>query len=46
LYWYQHVGWQNGLAQWKGHNKVGNGGWQAYKSVFASSKGVIYGINP
>ena len=45
LLWYQHDGWQDGAANWKGAKKVGNG-WQGFKSVFASSNGVIYGIQP
>jgi stress response protein SCP2 len=44
LYWSQHDGWQDGSIRWKGRNKVGNGGWQAYISVFASSNGIIYAI--
>jgi hypothetical protein len=44
LYWYCNDGWQNGAEKWTGSNLVGHGGWQNYKSVFASSNGIIYGI--
>ncbi|MBD2065978.1 hypothetical protein H6F93_00220 [Leptolyngbya sp. FACHB-671] len=48
LQWYQHDGWQDGTGLWKGGNggnKVGTD-WQIFKSVFATSNGIIYGINP
>lgn len=45
LYWYKHLGWQNGTPQWTERKLVGKGGWQLYKSVFAGSEGVIYGID-
>ena len=46
LHWYRHEGWQNGSGRWTDGNgiRVGNGGWESYKSVFASSDGIIYGI--
>lgn len=44
LFWYQHNGWKDGTPNWIGRNKVGNGGWQAYSLVLASSDGIIYGI--
>ena len=45
LCWYQHSGWQNGSVSWASGNctKVGSG-W-SFKTVFASSDGVVYGIN-
>jgi V8-like Glu-specific endopeptidase len=45
LCWYQHSGWQSGSIGWANNNctKVGSG-W-SFKTVFASSDGVIYGIN-
>jgi hypothetical protein len=45
LCWYQHSGWQNGSATWASGTgtRVGSG-WN-FKTVFASSNGVIYGIN-
>ncbi|MEP0885178.1 tachylectin-related carbohydrate-binding protein [Trichocoleus sp. ST-U3] len=45
LLWYQHDGWQDGTGRWKGAKKVGNG-WQNFKSVFASSNGIVYAIEP
>jgi Tachylectin len=44
LLWYQHQGLSNGSTEWASGTgtKVGNG-WN-YKTVFASSNGVIYGI--
>ena len=44
LYWYQHDGWKNGSERWK-RKKVGRGGWEAFKSVFATSNGIIYAID-
>ncbi len=47
LYWYQHNNWKTGVSDkggWTGRNKVGNG-WQVYKTVFASSDGIVYGID-
>jgi hypothetical protein len=45
LCWYQHSGWQDGSASWANNNctKVGSG-W-SFRTVFASSDGVVYGIN-
>ncbi|WP_449420615.1 tachylectin-related carbohydrate-binding protein [Phormidium nigroviride] len=45
LCWYQHSGWQDGSTSWASNNctKVGSG-WN-FRTVFASSNGVIYGIN-
>jgi hypothetical protein len=48
LFWYQHNNWKTGVADkggWKGRNKVGDGGWQTYKNVFASNDAVLYGID-
>lgn len=46
LYWYRHKGWQNGSQDWgDGGRLVGEGGWQEYKSVFASSDGAMYAID-
>ncbi len=48
LLWFKHNGWQNGAVQWANNGngiKVGNG-WQNFKTVFATSNGVIYGIQP
>jgi hypothetical protein len=44
LWWYRHDGWQEGTEEMRGRNLVGRGGWQDYRSVFASSDGIIYGI--
>ena len=44
LYWYQHDGWKNGSERWK-RKKVGRGGWEAFKSVFATSNGIVYAID-
>jgi hypothetical protein len=41
LYWYHHDGWQDGTERWAVRSLVGHGGWQAYKSVFASSDGLL-----
>ena len=40
LYWYQHDGWKNGSER-RIRKKVGRGGWEAYKSVLATSNGNI-----
>jgi hypothetical protein len=45
LLWYRHDGWQDGTEAMVGRNIVGHGGWQQYKSVFASSDGVLYAIS-
>lgn len=48
LMWYQHNRRQQGLADFA-HRGAGvrvGYGWQGFKSVFASSHGVIYGIQP
>ncbi|KQU77159.1 MULTISPECIES: alkaline phosphatase family protein [unclassified Rhizobacter] len=45
LYWYRHDGWEDGTERWTGRNLVGQGGWQAYKSVFATSGGILYAID-
>jgi len=44
LCWYRHEGWQDGSNNWANDNciKVGSG-WN-FKTGFASSNGVIYGI--
>ena len=44
LYWYRHDGWKDGTERWTGKNLVGRGGWQEYKSVFATSDGILYAI--
>jgi hypothetical protein len=45
LLWYKHPGWSSGLQGIRGPQQVGKG-WQGFKSVFATSDGFIYGINP
>jgi hypothetical protein len=46
LYRYRHQGWQNGSRDWgEGRRLVGKGGWQSYKSVFATSDGVMYAVD-
>jgi hypothetical protein len=44
LYWYKHDGWQTGDSRWQGRKQVGNS-WQIYNTVFASSDGIVYGID-
>jgi hypothetical protein len=45
LWWYKHLGWQDGSANWSyaQGQKVGNG-WN-FRQVFASGPGVIYGVD-
>jgi hypothetical protein len=43
LLWYRHDGWQDGAGSWAGDKLVGHR-WQEYKSVFATSDGVIYAL--
>lgn len=48
LIWYKHNGWETGAATWANGGsgvKIGSG-WQHFTTVFASSNGVIYGIQP
>jgi Tachylectin len=48
LHWYRHTDWQNGTTgegQFRGGNKVGEG-WNTFRTVFATSNGIIYGIKP
>jgi hypothetical protein len=46
LLWYRHNGWQNGDRRWASRIAARVGSGWGFKSVFASSGGVIYGINP
>ncbi len=43
LYWYRNTGWLDG-ADPGSRKVVGQGGWDAYKSVFATSSGIIYAV--
>jgi hypothetical protein len=43
IYWFEQPGWQTGNALLG--VEVGKGGWTAFKSVFASSEGMIYAID-
>jgi hypothetical protein len=43
LIWHKHLGWQKGTTSWSSPIEVGNG-WKDFKSVFATSNGVIYAI--
>jgi hypothetical protein len=45
LLWYRHTGWSNGVQGIQGPQQVGTG-WQGFKSVFATSDGIIYAIQP
>ena len=47
LRWYNHEGWEDGVSRWttQPYKAVGQG-WQGFRSVFATSDGVIYGIQP
>lgn len=44
LNWYKHTGYQNGTPDMLGPLTIGYGGWNSYKSVFASLD-VIYAIS-
>lgn len=48
LMWHRHDGWPTGSNSWANGGsgvKVGNG-WLGFKFVFATSKGVVYGVQP
>jgi hypothetical protein len=45
LWWYRHVGRDDGSFTWEGPKKVGTG-WGEFTQVFSGGDGIIYGITP
>lgn len=44
LYWYRHLGWQDGKVAWSERKLVGDGGWDYFTTIFGAGNGVIYAI--
>jgi hypothetical protein len=45
LWWYRHVGWEDGSFKWEGPKKVGTG-WGGFKHIFSGGDGLIYAVTP
>jgi hypothetical protein len=45
LWWYRHVGREDGSFAWEGPKKVGTG-WGELEHVFSGGNGIIYAITP
>ena len=48
LLWHRHEGWSDGSDRWarRSGTRVGGPGWGDFRTLVASSDGVIYGIQP
>jgi len=43
LYWYRHVGREDGSFVWEGPKKIGTG-WGGFQHLFSGGGGIIYGV--
>jgi hypothetical protein len=45
LWWYRHVGREDGSFRWEGPKRVGTG-WAGLEHVFSGGDGIIYAVDP
>ncbi len=45
LLWFQHDGFNDGAASWRGPGKIGNG-WQSFQQIVGGGDGILYAIAP